>query len=57
VLVIAHRLSTIVRADRILVLDHGRVVESGTHASLLAHSGLYSQLWQQQAQTHQPAHA
>lgn len=57
VLVIAHRLSTIVRADLIVVLDQGRVVESGTHSSLLAHSGLYSELWQQQAQTHQPAHA
>jgi subfamily B ATP-binding cassette protein MsbA len=57
VLVIAHRLSTIVRADHILVLDQGRVVESGTHASLLDHAGLYSQLWQQQVQSHQPAHA
>jgi len=50
VLVIAHRLSTIVRADQILVLDQGRVLERGSHASLLAHGGLYSQLWQQQTQ-------
>jgi subfamily B ATP-binding cassette protein MsbA len=57
VLVIAHRLSTIVRADQILVLDQGRVVERGSHASLLAEGGLYSQLWQQQTQIHQPAHA
>ena len=58
VLVIAHRLSTIVRADQIFVLEQGRVVESGSHTSLLACNGLYSQLWQQQAQAvHQPAHA
>jgi ATP-binding cassette subfamily B protein len=47
-LVIAHRLSTIVRADRILVLDHGRVVEQGTHATLLAAGGLYAELYQTQ---------
>jgi len=51
VLVIAHRLSTIVQADHILVLDHGRVVEHGSHARLLAHAGIYAQLWQQQTQT------
>lgn len=49
VLVIAHRLSTIVRADQILVLDQGRVVEHGSHGSLLAVGGLYAQLWQQQS--------
>ena len=43
-LVIAHRLSTIERADRILVLDAGRVVESGSHAELLATGGLYARL-------------
>ena len=41
-LVIAHRLSTVEKADRILVMEAGRVVESGTHAELLAHGGQYS---------------
>jgi ATP-binding cassette subfamily B protein/subfamily B ATP-binding cassette protein MsbA len=48
VLVIAHRLSTIVRADQILVLEAGRVVERGTHTSLLTKDGAYSQLWRLQ---------
>jgi subfamily B ATP-binding cassette protein MsbA len=55
VLVIAHRLSTIVRADQILVLEGGRVVQRGSHASLLAEVGTYSALWQQQSQPAQPS--
>jgi len=47
-LVIAHRLSTIVNAHQILVLDHGRIVERGTHAGLLAAGGLYAQMWLRQ---------
>ncbi len=46
--VIAHRLSTIRNADRILVLDHGTLVEQGSHAELMTHSGLYKSLYDQQ---------
>ncbi len=47
-LVIAHRLSTIIDAAQILVLDHGRIVERGTHAALLAQQGAYAQMWARQ---------
>jgi ATP-binding cassette subfamily C protein CydCD len=43
-LIFAHRLSSVIHADRILVLDHGRLVESGTHAALLARGGAYARL-------------
>ncbi|WP_342250879.1 ABCB family ABC transporter ATP-binding protein/permease [Sphingomonas sp. OTU376] len=49
-IVIAHRLSTVVHADRIIVLEAGRVAEQGTHAQLLRKNGLYAEMWARQAQ-------
>lgn len=48
VIVVAHRLSSVVGVDNILVLDHGRIVQQGTHEELLTQGGLYSQLWEAQ---------
>ena len=49
VIAIAHRLSTIARMDRLLVMDRGRVVETGSHAELLARRGIYADLWHRQS--------
>jgi ATP-binding cassette subfamily B protein len=51
-LVIAHRLATVLKADRILVMESGRIVEEGTHRSLVAHDGLYARLAKLQFETH-----
>jgi len=52
-LVIAHRLSTIIDADKIIVLDQGRIVEQGSHTELLSTNGTYAKLWRiQQEESH-----
>jgi ATP-binding cassette subfamily B protein len=50
--VIAHRLATVQRATRIVVMEHGRIVETGTHATLVESGGLYAQLAALQFTTH-----
>jgi ATP-binding cassette subfamily B multidrug efflux pump len=49
VIAIAHRLSTIARMDRLIILDKGRIIESGTHEELLALNGHYASLWRRQS--------
>lgn len=56
-IVIAHRLSTVVHADRIVVLEAGRVVEQGTHAELLREGGIYAEMWARQAQEREEGEA
>ena len=56
-ILIAHRLSTVLHADRIHVLERGRIVESGRHADLLERKGLYYAMWRQQVGERRPAPA
>ena len=61
VIVIAHRLSTIRKMNRIVVLDHGKIIEQGSHEDLIDQKGLYAKLWSLQShgfikyQTEEPA--
>jgi ATP-binding cassette subfamily B protein len=48
IIIIAHRLSTVVNADTIIVLDDGKVIESGTHQELFQQNEIYTSLWEQQ---------
>jgi len=54
-IMIAHRLSTVVHADKIVVLEAGRIVEQGSHAQLLARGGLYAEMWARQAKEREEA--
>jgi ATP-binding cassette subfamily B protein len=49
-LLIAHRLGTVAAADRIHVLERGQIVDTGTHAELLARGGLYARMWREQSE-------
>ncbi|MDO1582312.1 ABC transporter ATP-binding protein [Rhizobium oryzicola] len=49
VIAIAHRLSTLTQMDRLIVLDRGRIIETGTHQELVAHGGIYADLWNRQS--------
>lgn len=55
ILAIAHRFSTVARADQILVLSHGRLVEQGTHEELIERNGAYAHLWKLQVEGERPA--
>ena len=49
-LIIAHRFSTVRKAKRIIVVDRGKIIEDGTHEELLAHNGLYKEMFELQAE-------
>jgi len=49
VIAIAHRLSTLTQMDRLIVLDKGRIIETGTHSELVSLGGIYSDLWSRQS--------
>ena len=49
VIAIAHRLSTIARMDRLIIMDQGQIIETGSHAELLAKGGAYADLWHRQS--------
>ena len=49
VIAIAHRLSTLTQMDRLVVLDKGRIVETGTHGELVSRGGIYADLWDRQS--------